>query len=142
MKRVNVVTTSRVLVAALAVVVGSAAAAMLPQAQSTSSLEQRIAPIGKVRVAGATPAAASGSQQARAGDAVYNQFCAACHTSGVLNAPKLNDAADWEPRLAQGMETVLRNAIVGYNAMPAKGTCGNCSDDEIQAAIDYMIAEL
>jgi cytochrome c5 len=141
-KRVNVVKTSRVLVAALAVVVGSAAAAMLPQAQSTSSLEQRIAPIGKVRVAGATPVAESGSQQARAGDAVYKQFCAACHTSGVLNAPKLNDAADWEPRLAQGMDTVLRHAIEGYNAMPAKGTCGNCSDDEIQAAIDYMIAEL
>lgn len=142
MKLVNVVKTSRLFVAALAVVVGSASAAMLPQAKSTSSLEERIAPIGQVRVAGATPKAPAGAQQARSGDAVYNQFCAACHTSGVLNAPKLNDAADWEPRLAQGMDTVLRHAVEGYNAMPAKGTCGNCSDDEIQAAIDYMIAEL
>jgi cytochrome c5 len=141
-KLVNVVKTSRLFVAALAVVVGGASVAMVPQVKSTSSLEQRIAPIGQVRVAGATPAAASGAQQARSGDAVYNQFCAACHTSGVLNAPKLNDAADWESRLAQGMDTVLRNAVQGYNAMPAKGTCGNCSDDEIQAAIDYMIAEL
>ncbi|WP_240642655.1 c-type cytochrome [Pseudidiomarina mangrovi] len=142
MKLVNVVNTSRLLVAALAVVVGTASAAMMPQAKSTSSLEDRIAPIGKVRVAGSSPQADAGAQQARSGDAVYNQFCAACHTSGVLNAPKLNNAADWEPRLAQGMDTVLRHAIEGYNAMPAKGTCGNCSDDEIQAAIDYMIAEL
>lgn len=142
MKLVNVVKTSRLFVVALAVVVGGTTAAMVPQAKSTSSIEERIAPIGKVRVAGATPEAAGGAQQARSGDAVYNQFCAACHTSGVLNAPKLNDAADWEPRLAQGMDTVLRHAIEGYNAMPAKGTCGNCSDDEIQAAIDYMIAEL
>lgn len=142
MKLVNVVKTSRLFVAALAVVVGGASAAMVPQAKSTSSLEERIAPIGQVRVAGATPTAPAGAQQARSGDAVYNQFCAACHTSGVLNAPKINNAADWEPRLAQGMDTVLRHAIEGYNAMPAKGTCGNCSDDEIQAAIDYMIAEL
>lgn len=142
MKRVKGVKMSRLLVAVLAVVVGGTSAAMLPQAQSTSSLEQRIAPLGKVRIAGASPVEASGSQQARSGDAVYNQFCAACHTSGILNSPKLNDAADWESRLAQGMETVLYNAIRGYNAMPAKGTCGNCSDDEIQAAIDYMIADL
>lgn len=140
MKSVHVVTTRRVMVAALALVVGSVSAAMLPQ--SADDIKARIAPIGKVRIAGSSPVAEAGAAQARSGDAVYNQFCAACHTSGVLNAPKINNAADWEPRLAQGMDTVLRHAIQGYNAMPAKGTCGNCTDDEIQAAIDYMIAEL
>ena len=77
---------------------------------------------------------------ARSGEQVYNTFCAACHTSGVMGAPKINNAEDWEPRLAQGMDTVLKHAIEGYNAMPPKGTCSDCSDDEIQAAIDYMIA--
>ncbi|MBR9907511.1 MAG: cytochrome c5 family protein [Gammaproteobacteria bacterium] len=126
----------------MALAVGSASASMMPQ-QSNDDIKERIAPVAQVRVAGAS-AAASGAAAggARSGDAVYNKFCAACHTSGVLGAPKINNAADWEPRLAQGMDTVLKHAIEGYNAMPPKGTCNDCSEEEIQAAIDYMIAEI
>ncbi|WP_417664386.1 c-type cytochrome [Pseudidiomarina donghaiensis] len=125
----------------MALAVGSASASMMPQ-QSNDDIKERIAPVAQVRVAGASAAASGDAGGARSGDAVYNKFCAACHTSGVLGAPKLNDAADWEPRLAQGMDTVLKHAIEGYNAMPPKGTCNDCSDEEIQAAIDYMIAEI
>ncbi|WP_055439507.1 c-type cytochrome [Pseudidiomarina woesei] len=114
---------------------------MMPQ-QSNDDIKERIAPVAQVRVAGASAAATGGAGGTRSGDAVYNKFCAACHTSGVLGAPKLNNAADWEPRLAQGMDTVLKHAIEGYNAMPPKGTCNDCSDEEIQAAIDYMIEEI
>jgi len=137
----KVVKSSRVWVAAMALAVGSASASMMPQ-QSNDDIKERIAPVAQVRVAGASAAASGDAGGARSGDAVYNKFCAACHTSGVLGAPKLNDAADWEPRLAQGMDTVLKHAIEGYNAMPPKGTCNDCSDEEIQAAIDYMIAEI
>ena len=133
--------STRVWVAALALSVGSASAAMLPM-QSNDDIKDRIAPVAKVRVAGAAAESSGGAASARAGDEIYNKFCAACHTSGVLGAPKLNDAADWEARLAQGMDTVLKHAIEGYNAMPPKGTCNDCSDEEIQAAIDYMIADI
>lgn len=143
MNVVKVVKSGRFLAFAMAFVVGSAGATMLPQ-DSSEDIAKRIAPIGQVRTGDAQAAGSetASSGGARSGDAIYNQFCAACHTSGVLGAPKINDAADWEPRLAQGMDTVLRHAIEGYNAMPPKGTCGDCSDDEIQAAIDYMIADI
>ena len=141
MNVLKVVKSSRVWVAAMALAVGSASATMMPQ-QSNDDIKDRIAPIAKVRVSGASAAASSDAGGTRSGDAVYNKFCAACHTSGVLGAPKFNDAADWEPRLAQGMETVLKHAVEGYNAMPPKGTCNDCSEEEIQAAIDYMVAEI
>lgn len=141
MKVLNVLKSSRIWVAAMALAVGSASATMMPQ-QNNNDIKDRIAPVAKVRVAGASAAAGNDAGGARSGDAVYNKFCAACHTSGVLGAPKTNDAADWEPRLAQGMDTVLKHAVEGFNAMPPKGTCNDCSDDEIQAAIDYMIADI
>ncbi len=137
----KVVKSSRFIVAAMALVVGSASATMVPQ-QSNSDIKERIAPVAQVRIAGASSAPAAGAAGPRAGDAVYNQYCTACHTGGVLGAPKLNNAEDWKPRLAQGMETVLKHAMEGLNAMPPKGTCGDCSEEEIQAAIDYMIAEI
>ncbi|EEZ42236.1 putative cytochrome c5 [Photobacterium damselae subsp. damselae CIP 102761] len=55
-----------------------------------------------------------------------------------MNAPKKGDAADWKDRLAQGQEILAKHAIEGFNAMPAKGSCMDCSDEEIIAAINYM----
>ena len=58
----------------------------------------------------------------------------------MLGAPKLQDAADWQPRLDEkGFDTVWQNDINGINAMPPMGTCGDCSNDDIKAAIEYMI---
>ena len=57
---------------------------------------------------------------------------------GVLGAPKKGDTAAWDERLAKGMDATLKNALNGLNAMPPKGNCANCSDDEILAAIKYM----
>lgn len=85
-----------------------------------------------------TPAAASGG--GRSGADVYNASCVACHGTGLAGAPKPGDADAWKPRLANGAETVLKHAINGLNAMPPRGTCANCSDEDLQAAIDYMTA--
>ncbi|NMV43156.1 cytochrome c5 family protein, partial [Vibrio parahaemolyticus] len=57
-------------------------------------------------------------------------------------APKTGNADDWAPRIAQGKDTLVKHALEGFNAMPAKGTCMDCSDDEIIAAIDHMIEGL
>lgn len=126
--------------AMLAVVVASCCFIAVSIAQeSTSDLEDRIKPVGKVNIAGAAPAA-SANAGPRSGEEIYKAACTACHAVGVLGAPKTQVAADWQPRLDEkGYDLVWKNAIDGINAMPAMGTCGDCSNDDIKAAIDYMI---
>lgn len=75
------------------------------------------------------------------GQKTYQTFCQACHNAGVANAPKLGDKAAWEPRIATGMDAMLATALKGKNAMPPKGTCMSCSDDDMKAAIEYMVSK-
>jgi cytochrome c5 len=70
---------------------------------------------------------------------VYMQSCWACHNSGAAGAPKVGTAADWAPRIEKGMDTLLANAINGINAMPAKGLCFTCTDDDLEDLIQYMV---
>ena len=107
-------------------------------------IAERIAPAGDVCLEGqpcatAAPVAAASSGP-RSGESVYNSFCTACHTAGVLGAPKKGDDADWQKKLAAAgsYNQLLTNAINGVRSMPPKGTCANCSDDEISGAIQYM----
>lgn len=76
------------------------------------------------------------------GEAVYNKACTTCHATGLAGAPKLGDAADWGPRIAQGEALLLEHAIKGFTGkkgmMPPKGGFVNLSDDEVRAAIAYM----
>ena len=73
------------------------------------------------------------------GKQIYDTKCIICHKAGVANAPKLGDKAAWEPRIATGMDAMLAVAIKGKGAMPPKGTCMECSDDDLTAAIQYMV---
>lgn len=107
---------------------------------------ERIKPAGSVCLEGqecakaVAQAASSGPKSAKE---VYDSGCAACHSSGAAGAPKFRDAADWGARLAQGMDVLYDSGINGKApAMPAKGLCPTCSDDEIKAAVDYMIEGL
>ncbi len=109
----------------------------MAQEMSEEDIKNRIKPIGSVHVAGA--AAETAASGPRSGADVYGTACIACHASGLLGAPKLQSAEDWAPRLEQGFDTVLSNAINGFKAMPPKGGCGSCSDDDIKAAIEHMI---
>lgn len=107
--------------------------------ESHDDLINRIKPVGKVNIAGAAPAGSQASAP-RSGKDIYNSACTACHSSGVLGAPKTQVAGDWQPRIDdKGYDQVWKNALTGINAMPPMGTCGDCSDDDIKAAIDYMI---
>ena len=78
----------------------------------------------------------------RTGEAVYNLGCAACHTAGLEGAPMLANQAQWEGRLEKGLETLTNNAYNGYNAMPAKGLCMDCSLEEIERSVQYMLDSL
>ena len=109
------------------------------QEMTDEAIKERPKPYGELNIAGAA-AAGAGASAARSGEDVYNGACVACHGSGVLGAPRLHNAADWQPRLDErGLDGVWQNALNGINAMPPKGTCANCSDDEIKAAIEFMI---
>ena len=73
----------------------------------------------------------------------YKKSCATCHVAGVAGAPKLGDSADWEPRIAKGMDRLYNSVINGLPpAMPAKGMCFSCSDDELRSIVDYMVESL
>jgi cytochrome c5 len=120
-------------------------------AERAAKLE-RISPLGAVLVAGETapapamPAAAPAPVVASApksGEQVYNMGCTTCHGAGIAGAPKVGDAAAWEARIAQDMDTIYGHAINGYvgenGVMPAKGGLISLSDDEVRAAVDYML---
>jgi cytochrome c5 len=111
------------------------------QDMSDEAIKARIQAVGQVHIAGAKAESAAASGP-RSGADIYNKSCVACHGSGVLGAPKLQNAGDWSARLENGFDTVWKNAINGINAMPPKGTCGDCSDDDLKAAIEHMIEGL
>lgn len=79
------------------------------------------------------------------GPQVYNEACIVCHGNGVGGAPMLSDAAAWEPRIAKGPEMLYGHAINGFQGevgyMPAKGGRMDLSDDEVRAAVDYMLEQ-
>ncbi|PKO47913.1 MAG: cytochrome c5 family protein [Betaproteobacteria bacterium HGW-Betaproteobacteria-22] len=81
----------------------------------------------------ATPVAAG-----KSGEEVYKAVCLMCHGSGLMNAPKFGDNAQWEPRIKQGYETLVNNAVNGIRMMPAKGGNPALSDDEVAGAVKYM----
>jgi cytochrome c len=80
------------------------------------------------------------------GPQVYNAVCLACHGGGIAGAPKTGDAAMWGPRIAQGTETLNKHALEGFTGtlgfMPQKGGRTDLSDDEIIAAVTYMVEQV
>jgi len=75
----------------------------------------------------------------KTGVKVYQKYCAVCHATGAAGAPKIGDTAEWKKRLKVGKTLVYTRAIQGFNSMPPKGTCSGCSDEAINAAVDYLI---
>lgn len=72
----------------------------------------------------------------------YMASCFACHSTGAAGAPKVGDgnAAVWATRLEKGLDAVVGNAINGLNTMPAKGLCFTCTDEDLRAIVEYMVA--
>ena len=125
---------------------------------SPSAIEKRIAPVGTVNISEQapvlketpeskveTPASSTSSTQAKTtqnkGQQIYQTKCSICHAAGVAGAPKLTDSAEWQKRYQQGMQVLLQHVLQGFNAMPPKGTCTDCSEQDLQDAIDYMLKQ-
>jgi cytochrome c5 len=120
-----------------------------------AAIEERIAPVGQVVLLGSDELAAAAAAVAvpervatvLTGPQVYNEACFACHSApGVGGAPVIGDAQAWDPRVAQGMDTLTQHALNGYQGnsgfMPAKGGRVDLSDQEIVSAIEYMVGQL
>lgn len=111
---------------------------------SRQEIVDRIKPMGKVCKAGedcaSGVAVADISSGPREPEAIYNQSCKNCHEGGLLGAPKPHDDAAWNARLKESGDfaKLLSNAINGIKAMPPRGTCMNCTDDELSATITFM----
>ena len=122
--------------------------------------EARIAPVGEV-YAGTTGAAAQAAAKAAAtaaaaaqvayggtmdGSVIFGNLCTGCHTSGVGNAPTM-DQAHWAARIAQGTETLYKHAIEGYSGpdggvMPPKGGNPALTDEQVKATVDWMLSQI
>ena len=89
------------------------------------------------------PAAAAPVAENTLGKTVYGKTCALCHAAGVAGAPKPGDKADWGPRIAQGNDVLYKHALEGFTGakgqMPARGGAASLPDDEVKAAVAYMV---
>ena len=128
-------------------------------ATATAEVDARLQPVAAV-YAGATGAAAraAAAEAARTaaasevayggtldGKVVYDQLCSACHGSGVGGAPVMTQAA-WAPRIAKGHDTLVQNAIAGFQGeagvMPPKGGNPALTDEQVAATVQWMLDNL
>jgi cytochrome c5 len=74
------------------------------------------------------------------GKTVYESLCVSCHAAGVAGAPKAGDKAGWAPRIAQGKDALYASALKGKGVMPAKGGNPGLGDQDVKAAVDYLVS--
>ena len=88
-------------------------------------------------------AAVAGTEDA--GKAIYDKTCALCHAAGLAGAPLPDSKEHWAARMAQGKDTLYKHAVEGYTGqagmMPPRGGNPTLSDDEVKAAVDYMVGK-
>lgn len=96
--------------------------------------------VGLLLLYGGFFALAPASAAAPDGKAVYSQTCAACHANGVANAPKLADRTAWETRVKAGKDLLVTSVLKGKGAMPPKGGNASLSEEDVRAAVDYIVA--
>ena len=107
--------------------------------QVTEQAQEKVAQV-KTQAQGLI-ATAQNALSPDAGQKIYIKDCSSCHKLGLIGAPKIGDNAAWTTRLNNGMEPVVKNAIDGKGNMPAKGGNSGLSDDEIKAAVEYMVEQ-
>ena len=93
-----------------------------------------------ILLAAALLSVAQASFASRNGEKVYKKSCKMCHNTGMLGAPKRTDKAAWKARRAHYDEqTMVEHTLKGFGKMRAKGGCKQCTDEEITAAVEYML---
>lgn len=100
-------------------------------------IAERLKPVGEVTIAAPAPEGPLDPET------VYSTYCVACHNGAIPTSPALGDVAAWSPRIEKGMDVLYDHGINGIagTLMPVKGTCMSCTDDDIKATVDYMVAQ-
>ncbi len=122
--------------------IGSVAVAETKPAPAAEGEKKESAPAQEVKQEeAAAPAETKAASASRSGEDIFNTACTACHSTGAAGAPKLGDKEAWAPRIAAGMDALMDSAIHGKNAMPPRGSCADCSDEELKHAVEYMVSK-
>ncbi|QVQ25082.1 c-type cytochrome [Achromobacter deleyi] len=117
----------------------AAPAAAAPVAAAPAPAVAAAAPAAAAPAAPAAPAPQQVAAVNPAGEKLYKSVCFACHATGVANAPKFGDKAAWEPFIKTGMDAMVLVAMQGKPPMPPKGGAANASEEDIRAAVQYMV---
>jgi cytochrome c5 len=104
-------------------------------AMSAEAVATRLKPVADE---GFTFKDANAPKVLQAAEAVYTSTCQACHGAGIAGAPKVGDSGAWAARIAQGYDTVVKHAIEGLRAMPAKGGNPDLDNLEVARAVVFM----
>lgn len=102
-------------------------------AMSEKAIAERMQPVAFVAVADSGAA-----KSMQTGEAVYAAACSACHAAGIAGAPRTGDVAAWAPRFKQGFDLLVKHAVEGFKAMPAKGGNPNLDPIEVARAVAFM----
>jgi cytochrome c5 len=138
---------SRLMKLALLVLGVAVAGSLWAQQSRDQQIAERIMAVDTVCIAGSECATSGSAMLAQAdtgfsAEGVYEQYCAMCHTSGLAGAPLLHDEDHWGPRLEEvGFDEILQNSITGINAMPPRGMCMDCTDEQLGEVVEYLIGD-
>jgi cytochrome c5 len=145
----------------VAQIIGGKPTKTIESTADAKAVAERIKPVGELTVGAAQAAKAATASSNAVMDAIipsanaaaaedhgkklYDTSCMACHAAGVAGAPKLGDKAAWAPRIAQGADTLHTHAIKGFQGkagmMPPKGGNMSAKDEDVKAAVDYMVSQ-
>lgn len=103
-------------------------------------IQLRIQPVGQVSVQNQAKSDNKATSDEESGQETYERYCVVCHKDGLAGAPRFRNEQDWKPRLTgRTLDDLVASSLKGLNAMPAKGTCIKCNEDDLKAAISYML---
>ena len=134
----------------LALLYATQAFALITENISEAAIARRIQPVGGVYVGDSEEISTLSGQirvaktthheapQHQNGKQVYENYCRICHQEGVAGAPIFGNKKDWQVRTNKGIALLIKHALEGYHYMPPRGTCLECSDEEIKAAVIYI----
>lgn len=143
--KISTLTLSLALAALLAACGKEEPPPALQAPESAPAQEPAPAPAEPAQAPQAAAPQAAAPADAALGEGIYKKTCALCHAAGVGGAPKVGDAADWGKRGEQGMDVLYKHAMEGFTGekgmMPPRGGSTNLTDEEVKAAVDFMVAK-
>jgi cytochrome c5 len=128
--------------------------------KAAETLSSRIEPVGAVYAGDTGRAAMAAAQEAAKvaaasqvayggttdGKTIFGELCHSCHETGAGGAPKISDKGAWAPRVAEGLDTLVKHAIEGYTGksgiMPAKGGNPSLTDAQVKATVSWMLDQV